>query len=212
MTINTADILIGAPNKQASSTDGQYFMPYGTDVENDGKTQEIAEIRFYDYAVSDIGIQSLANNNYISASCYQTNVAGNVFHKNGQVVVSSPLPKYHTGSGVFGNDWTVTYRGTHTIYENEVLVRVPKDTFNVTMNPTANYRPATVGEICAPNHQNIPTGELRKPLFVSGTLKPYITTIGLYDDKAQMLAVAKLSTPVQKLDDVDMNFFVRWDY
>ena len=55
-------------------------------------------------------------------------------------------------------------------------------------------------------------GELRKPLFVSGTLKPYITTIGLYDDKAQMLAVAKLSTPVQKLDDVDMNFFVRWDY
>tara|TARA_R100000315_G_scaffold62246_1_gene42909 strand:+ start:1270 stop:3159 length:1890 start_codon:yes stop_codon:yes gene_type:complete len=201
MCINEADILIGAINNRASNT-----------YNGIGKNQEIAEIRFYDYAASDEEILNLANNNYLSASCYQTRTVGNVFHKNGQVVCSSPLPQYHTGSGVFGNTWNGTYRGTHMIYENEVLVRVPKDTFNVTMNPTANYRPATVGEICAPNHQNIPTGELRKPLFVSGTLKPYITTIGLYDESARMLAIGKLSTPVQKLDDVDMNFIVRWDY
>ena len=199
--INNADIMLGAINGNASQT-----------YQDIGKDQELAEVRFYDYAVSDTEILSLANNNYLSASCYQTDVVGNVFHRNGQVVASSPLPQYTTGSGIFGNTWNATYRGTHTIYENEVLVRVPKDTFNVTMNPTANYRPATVGEICAPNHQNVPTGELRKPLFVSGTLKPYITTIGLYDDESRMLAIGKLSTPVQKLDDVDMNFIVRWDY
>tara|TARA_A100001201_G_scaffold141715_1_gene137848 strand:+ start:4425 stop:6212 length:1788 start_codon:yes stop_codon:yes gene_type:complete len=173
----------------------------------------IAEMRMYDYAVSQTGIESLADRNYISASLYQTNVIGNVFYKNGQAVVSSPLPKYNSGSGVFGNPVDITYRGTHTLYENEVLVRIPKDTFNVSMNPTSTYRPATDNRpICSTNHKDVIPGELRKPLFVSGTLKPYITTIGLYDDKSRMLATAKLSTPVQKLDDVDMNFIVRWDY
>jgi hypothetical protein len=93
-----------------------------------------------------------------------------------------------------------------------VLVRIPKDIFNVTMNPTANYRPPTEGEVCNPHHQDVPTGELRKPLFVSGTLKPYITTVGLYDDKHRMVATAKLAQPIQKNDDVDMNIVVRWDY
>ena len=199
---NDADVIIG--NK--------------TDVTDPSKTSQncqfdIAEMRMYDYAVSQTGIESLADRNYISASLYQTNVIGNVFYKNGQAVVSSPLPKYNSGSGVFGNPVDITYRGTHTLYENEVLVRIPKDTFNVSMNPTSTYRPATDNRpICSTNHKDVIPGELRKPLFVSGTLKPYITTIGLYDDESRMLATAKLSTPVQKLDDVDMNFIVRWDY
>tara|TARA_R110001592_G_scaffold42195_2_gene137159 strand:+ start:17021 stop:18850 length:1830 start_codon:yes stop_codon:yes gene_type:complete len=187
-------------------------LQIGASGSNDSINGALAEIRMYDYAVSNTGINSLANNNYLSASLYQTNVVGNMFYKNAQAVVSSVLPKFHSGSGIFGNTWSARYRGTHTIYENEVLVRVPKDQFNISMNPTANYRPATKGEMCSPNHQNIPTGELRKPLFVSGTLHPYITSIGLYDDKAQMLATAKLAQPIQKNNDVDMNFIVRWDY
>ena len=96
------------------------------------------------------------------------------------------------------------------------MVRVPKDQFNVTMNPTATYRPATVGEVCTTTNgmikPNVPSGELRKPLFVSGTLMPYVTTIGLYNDKAQMMGIGKLAQPIQKRSDVDMHFVVRWDY
>jgi hypothetical protein len=58
----------------------------------------------------------------------------------------------------------------------------------------------------------MPPGELRKSLFVSGTLKPYITSIGLYNEHAEMVAAAKLAQPIQKNPDVDMNFVVRWDY
>ena len=203
---NSADVIIGSANGIKNLSANADF--------------ELAEIRMYDYAVDQTGIDSLANRHYLSASCYQTNVAGNVFYKNGQAVVSSPLPKYNSGSGVFGNTFDVTYRGTHTLYENEVLVRVPKDTFNVTMNPSATFRPLTVGDPCMTipvnggfaTERDVAPGELRKSLFVSGTLKPYITTIGLYDDQSRMLATAKLSTPVQKLDDIDMNFIVRWDY
>jgi len=195
-TSNAADVVLGNIN----------------DERQDGVEQMVAEIRMYDYAVNNTGIASLGNKHYLSASCYQTNVAGNVFHKNGQVVASSPLPKYNSGSGIFGNTWEVKYRGTHTIYENECLVRVPKDQFNVTMNPTSTYRPVTDGNVSDSNQTTLPPGELRKGLFVSGTLKPYITSIGLYNDKAEMLATAKLAQPIQKNPDIDMNFVVRWDY
>jgi len=196
-TTNTADLIFG--NTRSKRTDG-------------ANATKISEVRMYDYAVEDVSIASLANNHYLSASCYQTNIAGNVFYKNGQAVASSHLPKYNSGSGIFGNTWDVRYRGTHTIYENECLVRVPKDQFNVTMNPTSTYRPITDGEPCDATQTTLPPGELRKSLFVSGTLKPYITSIGLYNDEAVMIATAKLAQPIQKNPDVDMNFIVRWDY
>lgn len=42
-------------------------------------------------------------------------------------------------------------------------------------------------------------------------LAPYITTIGLYDKDGDMVAVAKLPTPIKNLPDYDMNFIVRFD-
>jgi hypothetical protein len=130
-------------------------------------------------------------------------------------VAAEPKLKPHVGCVEFGSKVIVVVALENIIdaLAPFATFRVPKDTFNVSMNPTSTYRPATDNRpICSTNHKDVIPGELRKPLFVSGTLKPYITTIGLYDDKSRMLATAKLSTPVQKLDDVDMNFIVRWDY
>jgi len=42
-------------------------------------------------------------------------------------------------------------------------------------------------------------------------LAPYITTIGLYNDQNEMVAVAKLPHPIKNLPDHDMNFIVRFD-
>lgn len=42
-------------------------------------------------------------------------------------------------------------------------------------------------------------------------LAPYITTIGLYDEAMDMIAVAKLGTPIKSLPDFPVNFIVRID-
>jgi hypothetical protein len=42
-------------------------------------------------------------------------------------------------------------------------------------------------------------------------LAPYITTIGLYDDDLNMVAVAKLPQPIKSLPDYPLNFIVRFD-
>ncbi len=177
----------------------------------------LSEIRMYAYGLNQTAITSLAGRDYVSGSLFQTNVAGNVFYRNGQMVVSSPMPKYNTGSGTFGDtgsseNWDVKYKGQHTIYENQAFVRVPADLCNVPMNPTATYTPPTSGDVCTANDSNTLPGEFRKRMFVSGTALPYVTTIGLYDDDARLLAIGKCAQPIQKRSDVDMNFVVRWDY
>ena len=42
-------------------------------------------------------------------------------------------------------------------------------------------------------------------------LTPFITTIGLYDNDNNMIAVAKLPKPIKNLPDYDVNFIVRLD-
>ena len=42
-------------------------------------------------------------------------------------------------------------------------------------------------------------------------LAPYITTIGLYDENMDMVAVAKLAKPVKSTPDLPVNFLVRFD-
>ncbi len=196
ITSNRSDLIIG------SFLSGSMVSP----------NFDISEIRMYDYAVNSVGLTSLANRNYLTGQLYQTNVAGNVFYRNGELVISSPMPKYNTGSGAFGNVFDVSYKGTHTIYENEVLVQIPKDQFNVSMNPTATYTPATDKLLSIEEQSNVLPGSHRKTMFTSGLVYPYITTIGLYNDLGQLVAISKLAQPIQKRDDIDMNFIIRWDY
>jgi len=169
----------------------------------------MAEMRYYKYGLSSTQISSLANADYDSCGIYQSSVVGNVFYRNGHVVVSSPLPKFE---GSLSGTYKIQYNGVHTIYENEVFVEVPKDACNVSMNPSATYNPPDGNETSNDYLASNGSGELMHPGFISGTMKPYITSIGLYNDKSQLLAVGKLSQAVQKRDDIDMNFVVRWDY
>ena len=45
----------------------------------------------------------------------------------------------------------------------------------------------------------------------SSAFEPYITTIGLYNEYAELLAIGKFATPVKNRNDIDMNFLVRCD-
>jgi hypothetical protein len=42
-------------------------------------------------------------------------------------------------------------------------------------------------------------------------IAPFITTIGLYDNELNMVAVAKLPVPIKSLPDYPVNFIIRFD-
>lgn len=153
----------------------------------------IDEIRIYNTSLSNTQISSLANRNYVTASLYQTNSVGNIFYRRGVAVVSSVMPKYDT---LLNNTWHLHALSTYRVIENEVLVRIPKDIFNHSFNPTLLKSPYT--------------DELIDDM-VTGSLTPYITTIGLYNDSGELLVVARLGAPLQKRTDIDTNVIIKWD-
>ncbi len=167
----------------------------------------IDELRMFNTCLTQAQISSLRNNNYLSGSAYNTSRIGNVFYKHGIMVFSSPMPKYknimtgrtgafnYTGSH-YGFD--MTFKGSHTIYENEYVCKIRDDEFNMTLNPTAR-------------RYNSKNEELYKPFVSHSDFTPYITTVGLYDDFGRLLAIGKLAQPIPKRSDIETTFIIRYD-
>jgi len=133
-----------------------------------------------------------------------SNIAGNIFYDRGLVILTRDIV-----SGSVLSEYTLDFRSTKTIYENEILLTVLESEFNVSQNPTAVDYDAdgTFGKIKLHNIQSQvdPTvfsgfGEYdySSSLDTTGSyLAPYITTIALYDDDLNMVAVAKLPQPLE---------------
>lgn len=150
----------------------------------------MAEPRFYNKAFSKAEIATLSTGSSVSFS--QTAVVGNVFYRTGNIVLTSDFAQYRNA---FINPDRIRWQSTHTIYQYECLVRVKKGDFNLTHNPTARQ-------------------SYKSDLLVNdftGSLYPYATTIGLYNQAGELMAVAKLAQPIQMRDDVDISFLIRWD-
>jgi hypothetical protein len=156
-----------------------------------GFSGSLDEIRFYDYALTQAEILTLCNNT--NQSLYQTAVVGNIFYRSGEIVISPFDKKY---LNVFDNNFFINYRGTHTVYSYECLVRIKKGSFNLTHNPTArvSYK-----------------SDLLIPDMTGSLLTPYFTSIGLYNDKGELMAIAKMGQPIQTRSDVDLNVLIKWD-
>lgn len=162
------------------------------------------EINFFNRALTTSEILQLSGH----ANSINNNVVGNVFYEHGIIVISDPRPKYNAIS-YYGSSWNpgpagpgsfiafdVNYKSKLPIEEVEVLCRLREDEFTFSNNPTIlkDYRyPDVINDI------------------TSSYWSPYVTTIGLYNDKAELLAVAKLSNPVPKLTTTDLNFLIRFD-
>ena len=128
-----------------------------------------------------------------------SNIKGNIFYDRGLVIVTKDVV-----SGSVLHDFTLNYRSTKTIYENEIFLSVLENEFNVSQNPSAvdfNGKFGGFGEYEFSSSVD-PTGSY---------LAPYITTIGIYDDDLNMVAVAKLPQPIKSLPEYPVNFIVRFD-
>jgi len=91
---------------------------------------------------------------------------------------------------VFDNifrEFEIEFRSDTFNFENEVFVTIEPEEFGATTNPTILNGDEPVAD------------------------KPYISTIGLYDDDYRLLAIGKLSSPIRKPDSTPMNIVVRFD-
>jgi len=153
------------------------------------------------------------NSNLIDSG---SNIKGNIFYDRGLIVVAKDIV-----SGSVLSQFTLNFRSTKTIYENEIFLSVLENEFNVSQNPTAVDYDGSIGRIKLHNIRStinpLKVGGFADYLYSGSVdptgsyLAPYITTIGLYDNELNMVAVAKLPQPIKSLPDYPINFIVRFD-
>jgi hypothetical protein len=170
---------------------------------------------------------------YSNAGVITYNSIGLFYPKTGTVIlnasaISSSVGVSLTGSFATVADQTNTYALNQQIIFNSLVkcttktfkvrkseylpsaqyfVRVKNQDFNYTNNPTfiANGTTDTLNGVV------LSRGSIKINDFINNPTT-YITTIGLYDDNNELVAVAKLSQPTQKTFDSELLIRVRLDF
>ena len=90
---------------------------------------------------------------------------------------------------------SISFKSEYIIYEQEVRCKVGENDFNFSTNPT----------ITSDNSGSIAS-------FATGSeFSPYVTTVGLYNENSELLAVAKLSQAISLSSITDTTFVIRYD-
>ena len=154
---------------------------------------------------------------------------GNIFYEHGVMVITDTGSYKNVGLGT-GHE--LKYKATHTNYEYEYMVNATIGEYNGSTNISTTFQRSgsqTLPEGTVsmskfhppgdqPNSNGIGTFKTSYEAagkyegFTTHSLfKPYVTTIGLYNDDNELLVVGKLARAIKLSDDYETNFIVRFD-
>ena len=123
---------------------------------------------------------------------------GNVFYEHGNIVLTSKSSSYQN-FGTGSDNVVIKFKGTHKIYEMEAYCTAKEGEFNMTMNPSARVsRSLLISEPL--------------PFVTSSDFSTYPTTIGLYNNNGELLAIGKTVQPIRNDSDLSLTFVVRIDW
>ena len=186
-TQNKANLYIGSKGEE-SKTDGfdpDYHFKYFN-----GK---LTSINIYEESFNQTEVKNISES--LNGSPY----IGNMFYQNGFATITHPKYNYilsgSTGDGTIDK---LKFQGTHLMYEHEYQCTVDEHEFNQTFNMSTR-------EIQSNNNYTL------AGFTTSSHFKPYVTTIGLYNEQNDLLVVGKLGQPIRMSNETDTTFILRWD-
>lgn len=134
-------------------------------------------------------------------------IVGNIFYKTGIAIIaqttSSLSSSILSGNGLYlttGSQLTIKFDATQTIYEHQILCIMDAGDFNYSSNPSI----FSTGSVVSGS-----TGVIA--LFSSGTLRPYMTSVGAYNELGQLLVIGKFPKPVKRVVDSQQTVVLRFD-
>ena len=139
------------------------------------------------------------NGNLILSSSIQNNlimertVVGNAIYPHGLLILTNPYVADYYANYFSGS---VTWKASHPIYTYSYHCSIGESEFNFTQHPSA-IKNGGFGLIA----DNVSGSEFQ----------PYFTTVGLYNDTNELIAVAKMAQPIPVSDNTEMTVVVKLD-
>ena len=119
-------------------------------------------------------------------------VIGDVIYNQGVILITDPtVARYYSTYSRHKLNW----KSKQPIYTYNVHCTVRESEMNHTYNPSAMSG----------------TNNTVKSNITGSYFRPYITTVGLYNQANELLAVAKTNRPIPKSQNIDMTFVVKID-
>ena len=152
----------------------------------------LRQINIFNKALSDTQIL----NHYSSSN--GSPYIGNIFYQNGFITITHPSYITALDNSTDGFINTLQFQGSHLIYENEYQCTIEEHEFNNTSNISAR-------KIKSKDDTEMAGFQS------SSAFKPYVTTVGLYNDNNELLVVGKLASPIKMSNETDTTLVLRWD-
>ncbi len=152
-------------------------------------------------------------------------MAGNIIYDHGLVTIfDSHIYESPKISGVldtedFVEEWTLnsnvtmSFSSSYTLYETQYKATISENEFNYTLNPSSitGSEIPTIFPGSNINWENTASSGVRSDEITGSYFSPYITTVGLYDDDFQLLAIGKLAKPIQSSQTTDTTILINID-
>ena len=191
---------------------GEYISPNSLQIQVSGSNISVQDdglgnILFGTKKVGDIiyqhGIIIITETGYSTVSDnYGTGSYGNIIYG---------------GSGVdfvnnfYTNNLTCSFESTVTIYETQYKCTIRENEFNFSNNPSLLSGSAAISNGSGSLFPQPGSGKLNDN--VTGSyFSPYITTVGLYNNNKELLAVAKLAQPLPVSTVTDTSILINFDF
>ena len=132
---------------------------------------------------------------------------GNVLYSHGQIIITDEtLAAYYLNQT--NTKQPIRWKSNQPIYTYNYNIKISDNEYNYTFNPTAQTG-STMLEYSGSTYLQ-PSGQLADN--VTGSyFQPYITTVGLYNDSNELIAVAKLAQPLPKSANTETTIQVKLD-
>jgi hypothetical protein len=106
--------------------------------------------------------------------------------------------------------YNLRFHNELTIYEQNITCHISNDEFNLSYNPTLLKHGIFDGSDFNSQSFSTPLPEV-KDFVTSSFFEPYVTTVGLYNDNNELLAVAKLAQPIPLSQNTETTIHIKYD-
>ena len=137
-------------------------------------------------------------------------IYGNIIYQHGIIILRKEEDLYLV---MDRGNVTASFSSSYKLFETQYQCTIDENEFNYTLNPSAVTGSQIPTGFSGSSIEWENTASIGSPLgFVTSSFfEPYITTVGLYDENHQLLAVGKLAKPLQSSPTTDTTILVNID-